>query len=273
LRFNAKNDNIYHFTSDSSSHSFDNDKTSFDSNRLIAVDTIRVDEHSRLTFTKKVKNVFPIVVGDTIVVYQDKYNKKELLFKIQRGNNIVDNWIVKRKDVDGIDKNPSQASKVNAKKKIAYDDNTTTPLNNENKITSIILIDDEQDILYSFKTILSDHGYNVQSFTESKEALKHIMELIYSSSNTITTTTSSQSNHYDLAIIDIRMPLINGIQLYQILKIINKNIKVLFMSALDAAEEILSMFPEVKSSSIIRKPVSLEYFIEKVQESMNTRIQ
>ena len=272
MRFNVKKDYISHFTSDTPSHSFDDDnRTSFDSNRLIAVDTIRVDEHSRLTFTKKVKNVFPIVVGDTIVVYQDKYNKKELLFKIQRGNNIVDNWIVKRKDVDGIDKNPSQASKVDAKKKkIAYDDNTTTTyLNNENKIPRVILIDDEQDILYSFKTILSDHGYIVKSFTESKEALKHIVELVYSSSNTITTTTSSQSNHYDLAIIDIRMPHINGIQLYQLLKIINKNIKVLFISALDAAEEILSMFPEVKPSSIIRKPVSQEYFIEKVKESIN----
>jgi CheY-like chemotaxis protein len=269
LRFNAKQDDISHFTSDSSSHSFDADRTSFDSNRLIAVDTIRVDVHSRLTLTKKIKNVFPIVVGDTIVVYQDKYNRKELLFKIQRGNNIVDNWIVKRKDVDGIDKNPSQAYKINAKKKIAYDDNATTYLDNQNKIPSIILIDDEQDILYSFKTILSDHGYNVKSFTESKEALKHIIELVYSSSSN-SLTTSSQSNHYDLAIIDIRMPYINGIQLYQILKIINKNIKVLFISALDAAEEIISMFPEVKPSSVIRKPVSQEYFIEKVQETINS---
>jgi CheY-like chemotaxis protein len=268
LRFNVKKDDISHFTSYLPSQSFDGDRTSFDSNRLIAVDTIRVDEHSRLTFTKKVKNVFPIVVGDTIVVYQDKYNRKELLFKIQRGNNIVDNWIVKRKDVDGIDKNPSQAYKINANKKIAYDDNATTYLDNQNKIPSIILIDDEQDILYSFKTILSDHGYNVKSFTESKEALKHIIELVYSSSSN-SLTTSSQSNHYDLVIIDIRMPYINGIQLYQILKIINKNIKVLFISALDAAEEIISMFPEVKPSSVIRKPVSQEYFIEKVQESIN----
>jgi hypothetical protein len=56
---------MWDFTSNLPSHSFDHDRTSFDSNRLIAVDTIRVDEHSRLTFTKKVKNVFPIVVGDT----------------------------------------------------------------------------------------------------------------------------------------------------------------------------------------------------------------
>nr|MDP8941459.1 hypothetical protein [Thermoproteota archaeon] len=91
MRFNTKNDDIFYLTSNSRFPSFDNAKTSFDSNRLIAVDTIRVDEHSRLTFTKKVKNIFPILAGDTIVVYQDKYNSKELLFKIQRGSNVVDN--------------------------------------------------------------------------------------------------------------------------------------------------------------------------------------
>jgi DNA-binding NarL/FixJ family response regulator len=101
--------------------------------------------------------------------------------------------------------------------------------------------------------------------------LKHIIELDSSSNiTTHTTTTLSHSLHYQLAIIDIRMPHINGIQLYQILKIINKNIKVLFISALDAAEEVISMFPEIKPSSIIRKPVSLEYFIEKVQETITS---
>lgn len=175
----------------------------------------------------------------------------------------MDNWTVKRKDV-GIDKNPSQASKVNLKK-VTY--NPIYQNSNNKKIPNIILVDDEQDVLYSFKEILSDHGYDVKSFTESKEALKHIIELNYSTSNS--TTASSHSHHYDLAIIDIRMPHINGIQLHQILKIINKNIKVLFISALDAAEEIISMCPEIKPSSIIRKPVSQEYFIEKIQETIN----
>jgi CheY-like chemotaxis protein len=275
LRFNVKKDDILYFTSDSPSPFFD-DRASFDVNRLNVVDAIPLDKHSRLTITKKVKNVFPIVAGDIIVIYQDKYNSKELLFKIQRGSDIVDNWIVKRKDVDGIDKNPSQASKVNAKKKITcYDDYNTNYLtkNDNEEIPNIILVDDEPDILYIFKTILSDEGYNVKSFNESKEALKHILELdysSYSSSYNNTTTYSSHPPHYDLAIIDIRMPHINGIQLYQILKIINKNIKVLFISALDAAEEIISMFPEVKPSSIIRKPVSQEYFIEKVQETISS---
>jgi DNA-binding NarL/FixJ family response regulator len=182
--------------------------------------------------------------------------------------NVVDSWTLKRKDADGIDNNPSQASKVDAKKKITrYDDNTYyfNNKNNNNKILNIILVDDEQDILYSFRTILQ---LRAVAFTESKEASKHIIELDSSSNITTRTTTTLSHSLYQLAIIDIRMPHINGIQLYQILKIINKNIKVLFVSALDAAEEVMSMFPEIKSSSIIRKPVSLECFIEKVQETI-----
>jgi hypothetical protein len=90
-----------------------------------------------------------------------------LLFKVQRGSDVVDMWTVKRKDTGsgGIDKNPSKASKVNAKKKISYD-NTPIYINNKNnnsRIPNIVLVDDEQDILYSFKSILSNHGYNVKS--------------------------------------------------------------------------------------------------------------
>jgi DNA-binding NarL/FixJ family response regulator len=65
------------------------------------------------------------------------------------------------------------------------------------------------------------------------------------------------------------MPHINGIQLYQILKILNKDIKVLFVSALDAAEEITGIFPEIESSNIMRKPFSKDLFIQKVQEIIN----
>ncbi|HJR49006.1 MAG TPA: response regulator [Nitrososphaeraceae archaeon] len=101
-----------------------------------------------------------------------------------------------------------------------------------------MLVDDEQDVLYNFKITLSEEG-NVISFSKSKEAVhQHLID------------SNNSSSYCDLAIIDIRMPELNGIQLYQILKIINKNIKVLFISALEAAGEILSMFPEIDSSDI-----------------------
>jgi DNA-binding response OmpR family regulator len=64
---------------------------------------------------------------------------------------------------------------------------------------------------------------------------------------------------------DIRMPNLNGIQLYYRLKAINPNIKILFVSALDAAQEMISILPGVELDDIIRKPVDSEQFLSKVK--------
>lgn len=248
----------------------------FDINRLIAIDTIKVDDHVRLTLTRKVRHVFPVSAGDTLVVYQDKYNKDELQFKIQRDKDIVDSWVLKRKYVGGMDKNridfeeyggkarvsfaSSSIPEVNTDNKASEDlDNTNNSIysGTRNKLANILLIDDEEDVLYSFNSVLSSQGYGVKSFRSSKEALRYLFGL------------KNAFSFYNLAIIDIRMPDVNGIQFYQILKVMNKNMKVLFISALDAVEEALSAFPEIKLDNILRKPTSKTILVEKVAEILS----
>ena len=51
------------------------------------------------------------------------------------------------------------------------------------------------------------------------------------------------------------MPELNGIKLYSKLKVLNPDVKVLFLYALNAFDEVLSIFPEIKHSENIRKPV------------------
>ena len=51
------------------------------------------------------------------------------------------------------------------------------------------------------------------------------------------------------------MPYINGIQLYQVLKIINPSIKIMFMTALDVVNELSSICPDIKSEDILKKPI------------------
>jgi len=64
---------------------------------------------------------------------------------------------------------------------------------------------------------------------------------------------------------DIRIPGIYGVQLYQILKIMDSSIKVLFVSALYAADELTSIFPSIKSG-YYKKTLMEEHFVEKVNE-------
>jgi two-component system response regulator ChvI len=75
-----------------------------------------------------------------------------------------------------------------------------------------------------------------------------------------------------IVILDIRMSDINGIQLYQILKILNPSIKAIFMSALDAVNELASLYSDIKPSDIIRKPVNKDKFIQTVNDKVKTLV-
>lgn len=66
------------------------------------------------------------------------------------------------------------------------------------------------------------------------------------------------------------MPSLNGLQLCYILKALSPNVKVLFVSALDAAQEMVGMLPGVKLDDIIEKPVDKEQFLYKVKMTLRS---
>lgn len=111
---NKKLKEAYAFIADSLKKDYNFDKQ-------IVVGTIKVDEHSRLTLSKKIKNVFPIYPGDTIVVCQDLINNN-LLFKVQRLNEVSDTWIIKRQSDDAV----SSFSSNNNNNVISYDKTVST---------------------------------------------------------------------------------------------------------------------------------------------------
>ena len=99
---------------------------------------------------------------------------------------------------------------------------------------------------------LTREGYGVKSFSNSRKALEHFSR--------------TNPSFYDLIISDIRMPEINGLELYLSLKAIKNDVKILFASCIELAEEILSVMPGVKREHLIRKPVEQEVFIELVKK-------
>ncbi|MGI0034834.1 MAG: response regulator, partial [Nitrososphaera sp.] len=76
-------------------------------------------------------------------------------------------------------------------------------------------------------------------------------------------------SYFDVVVLDIRMPDLNGLQLYQSLKAMNPSAKVLFVTAVDAAQEICSVLPGVRQGDILRKPIDKETFLKKVGEFVN----
>jgi DNA-binding NarL/FixJ family response regulator len=70
-------------------------------------------------------------------------------------------------------------------------------------------------------------------------------------------------------ILNVKMPEVKGAQLYQMLKIIDSNIKVLIVSAFDAITVLPCILPRINLEEIIKKPVDIEHFFLKVQEKIS----
>jgi class 3 adenylate cyclase/CheY-like chemotaxis protein len=125
----------------------------------------------------------------------------------------------------------------------------------ENKNKRVIVIDDEQEILFTYRLFLKDYDYNIASFTDPYVALNFIRD------------NPNFSNL--LVILDIRMKNFNGFQLHQQIKAIDPTIKILFVTALDIIDEILSIVPGLTKEQIMRKAVDKKVFTSTVKKLLN----
>jgi DNA-binding response OmpR family regulator len=120
-----------------------------------------------------------------------------------------------------------------------------------------MIVDDDQDILLTFKTILNDNGIDAETFANSLEALIFFAK--------------AEPSYFDLVILDIKMPGINGFQLYKIMKVLTKVVntpKFLFISALEYAEESINLLPGTKPKDILKKPIQRENLEAKIKEML-----
>ena len=65
------------------------------------------------------------------------------------------------------------------------------------------------------------------------------------------------------------MKNLNGFQLHQQIKSIDPKIKILFVTALDILDELLSIVPGVSKDQIMRKPVDRKIFTSTVKKLLN----
>jgi len=115
-------------------------------------------------------------------------------------------------------------------------------------------VDDEPDNRRIFKIALEDDGFEVDAFNYPIAALSAV-----------------KANHYDLLIFDIRMPIMNGYELYEKVKKIDDKVKVCFLTAYGEhyTEEFKTRFTSsslADNVSFIRKPIMLDDLVEKVNE-------
>ena len=119
----------------------------------------------------------------------------------------------------------------------------------------ILIVDDEQDIIFTLKSILEGYytRFQVFSYADPIEALS-----------------AFKAQFYDLALIDINMPLMNGFQLGEKLIEMDVNIRVCFMSGGEMNQDaIREIYPKISLGCFLRKPVGANDLIEKIVSELD----
>ena len=121
----------------------------------------------------------------------------------------------------------------------------------------IMVVDDERDILSIVKRGLeSKNRFQVDIFIDAESALASLKE--------------NSNDYYDLVLTDIRMPKINGFELYRRIKESNPSMKIVFITAFEInKEEFSKVIPSLDVIDFISKPVSMSTLISKLNSILN----
>ena len=127
-------------------------------------------------------------------------------------------------------------------------------MNNNGRM--LLVVDDEPDITLAFSMGLEDSGFTVDAFNDPLEALSNF-----------------KAGLYDLLLLDIKMPNMNGIEFYQQMKEIDKRVRICFITASEMHyyEEIgKEIFPTLGVRRLIRKPIKMDDLVKDLREELKS---
>ena len=122
---------------------------------------------------------------------------------------------------------------------------------------TILMLDDEFDIMSIFTLALERQGFHVIGFTEPLLALDHFQK---------------NSDRYWLIVSDIRMPLIDGYEFIKRVRELKPDVKVFFISAfLTDNIQYRTGLSLLKVDEYIEKPITLNDFMKLVKKYFLTQ--
>jgi len=124
----------------------------------------------------------------------------------------------------------------------------------------LLIIDDDPDITTTFKMgieyanrITNDRRIEVHTYNDPTVALSEF-----------------QPNFFDLLLVDINLPHMNGFQICERILELDINVRVCFMYSGEINREALrEIYPAVSLGCFIKKPVNLDYLIERIKAELD----
>lgn len=117
-------------------------------------------------------------------------------------------------------------------------------------VERILVVDDESDVCLALKRILDENGFTVDSYQNPLLALQKF-----------------KADLYDLVILDIKMPKLNGFVLYREIKKLDKMVKICFLTAGEMYYGVYSdIFSSIPANYFMRKPIDNEELMKWIYE-------
>ena len=119
----------------------------------------------------------------------------------------------------------------------------------------VLIIDDEPDIILTLRMALEQNGFRTDSYSDSILAYKNF-----------------RAGLYDLVLLDIKMPNVDGFQLYQKIKRTDSRVKICFLTASEFYDEEIRKeqgFDGFNKELFLRKPVEIACLIDTIRPLMD----
>ena len=123
--------------------------------------------------------------------------------------------------------------------------------------TKVLLVDNELDVTYAIRTVLEANGFEVDSFNDP-----------------VLVCDTYKSNYYDLVILDIKMPKMDGFQLYDCIRQKDEKTKICFLTASEMFYESLRQARNLLGDVLgeqyfIQKPIKTDELIRRLTDVIN----
>ena len=124
----------------------------------------------------------------------------------------------------------------------------------------ILIVDDDLDIIFTFKKGLE---------AENERSSNKVFFKVNSYNDPLLALSEFKPDLYDLILIDINMPKMDGVELSSKISELDANVKICFITAGDANVEVLrELYPTRGIGCFINKPITIENLIRRVKAEL-----